>query len=189
MVIVNNGIVPNKVCFIPTNTLTYEYFPMFSTSSGLPNIFPKNFDIDKLKTLKETFSKSFGGCEIFYTGNKKLKVKVNGKAINDFKNFCDKSFDPSTEITISYKIKGGDDEKIVILPDSPIDIISNQPSADIEEKEPRLEVLASVLHKVAHFEKAGEAQTLLSNALQDMSKIDIVKTIDRSLGKDTKITL
>ena len=66
---------------------------------------------------------------------------------------------------------------------------SNIPTKKVEEKEPRLEVLASILHKVAHFENAGEAQTLLTNALIDMSKLDITKVIDKSDGARTTITL
>ena len=66
---------------------------------------------------------------------------------------------------------------------------SNIPTKKVEEKEPRLEVLASILHKVAHFENAGEAQTLLTNALIDMSKLDITKVIDKSDEERTTITL
>ena len=66
---------------------------------------------------------------------------------------------------------------------------SNIPTKKVEEKEPRLEVLASILHKVAHFENAGEDQTLLTNALIDMSKLDITKVIDKSDGARTTITL
>ena len=66
---------------------------------------------------------------------------------------------------------------------------STKSTEEEEKKEPRLEVLAAILHKVAHFEEVGEAQTLLSNALIDMSKLDITKVIDKSDEERTTITL
>ena len=66
---------------------------------------------------------------------------------------------------------------------------SNIPFVEIESKEPRLEVLASILHKVTHIKKVGDAQRILSNALQDMSHMDIVKEVDRTNPDRTQITL
>ena len=50
--------------------------------------------------------------------------------------------------------------------------------------------MASILHKVTHIKKVGDAQTILSNALLDMSHMDIVKIVDRkSVPGKTQITL
>ena len=66
---------------------------------------------------------------------------------------------------------------------------SNVPFVELESKKPRLGVLASILHKVTHIKKVGDAQRILSNALQDMSHMDIVKKVDRSVPGKTQITL
>ena len=66
---------------------------------------------------------------------------------------------------------------------------SNVPFVEIESKKPRLGVLASILHKVTHIKKVGDAQRILSNALQDMSHMDIVKEVDRTNPDRTRITL
>ena len=66
---------------------------------------------------------------------------------------------------------------------------SNVPFVELESKKPRLEVLASILHKVTHIKKVGDAQRILSNALQDMSHMDIVKEVDRTNPDRTQITL
>ena len=133
--------------------------------------------------------------------NKEVTIRFNGHSlggengiINTFKTnvknrrgYSDGYFELMRKVEI-IDDKCSPSEKRVIKEDR-IAQASNIPTKKVEEKEPRLEVLASILHKVAHFENAGEDQTLLTNALIDMSKLDITKVIDKSDGARTTITL